>query len=183
MKLSACSVLLALATLASGVHGQTMKPGLWEMTTKTSGSPEMDKAMAEAQKQMAAMSPEQRKMMQDMMAKQGVSMATNASGAMSVKVCLTKEMAENHDIAPQQGDCKTTTGARTGNSMKMSFVCTKPPSSGEGEVTFSGPEAYTSRMTVTSTAGGKSEKMTLESQGKWLGAECGAVKPMVRAKK
>ncbi len=176
--------LLAMSVPALDAHAQTMKPGLWEMTSKVqSGSGEMEKAMAEAQKQMAAMTPEQLKMMQDMMAKQGVSMGTNAAGAMAIKLCMTKEMVDNNDIVQQEGDCKITNSPRTGNTMKVSFVCTKPPSSGEGQVTFTSPEAYSSKMTVNTTSGGKSEKTTMEGQGKWLSAECGAVKPMARPKK
>ena len=183
MKRLAYPAMLVLSVLALDAQAQSLKPGLWEMTSTAGGSAEMDKAMAEAQKQMAAMSPEQRKMMQDMMAKQGVNMGTSASGAMSIKICMTKEMVESNDIAPQEGDCKTTSSPRSGNTMKMSFVCTKPPSSGEGQITFAGSEAYNSKMTVTTTSNGKSEKMTMEGQGKWLSAECGAIKPPARPKK
>ena len=176
--------MLVVSVLALDVHAQSMKPGLWEVSSKMpSGSGEMEKAMAEAQKQMAAMSPEQRKMMQDMMAKQGMNMGSNAAGGMSIKFCMTKEMVDNNEIAPQEGDCKSTYSPRVGNTMKVSFVCTKPPSSGEGQVTFAGPDAYSSKMTVNTTANGKNEKITMEGQGKWLSAECGAVKPVARPKK
>ena len=180
MKRLAIPFLFA-AILSLDGHAQAMKPGLWEMRSKMQGggSGELDKAMAEAQKQMAAMSPEQRKMMQDMMAKQGVTMGSNAAGGMSIKYCMTREMVERNEIAPQEGGCKTSYAPRVGSTMKMSFVCTKPPSSGEGQITFSGSDAYSSKMTLTTSNAGKSEKMTMEGQGKWLSAECGAVKPLV----
>ena len=179
MKRFAYPAMLAMSVLALEAHAQNMKPGLWEMSSKMqSGSGEMEKAMADAQKQMAAMSPEQRKMMQDMMAKQGVNMGSNAAGAMSIKICMTREMVDNNEFAQQEGDCKSTYAPRVGNSMKVSFVCTKPPSSGEGQVTFASPEAYTSKMTVNTMSGGKSEKITMDGQGKWLSAECGAIKPL-----
>ncbi|WP_371816987.1 hypothetical protein [Rhodoferax sp. AJA081-3] len=44
--------------------------------------------------------------------------------------------------------------------MKFSFVCTKPPSSGEGQVTFTSPDAYSMKMTTTSMVRGKPEKWT-----------------------
>ena len=172
-----------LGVLAFGVQAQTMKPGLWEMQTKMQGgSGEMEKAMAQMQQQMASMTPEQRKMMQDMMDKQGVGLGAGGLGGMSVKVCMTKEMVERNEIPAQQGDCKNTASPRSGNTMKFAFSCTKPPSSGEGEVTFVSPQAYTSKMTVNTTASGKSERMSMESQGKWLSAECGAIKPMGASK-
>ena len=53
--------LLLLAALPA--HAQTMKPGLWEVNNKLGGSPEMDKAMAQMQEQMANLPPAQRKAM------------------------------------------------------------------------------------------------------------------------
>lgn len=180
-------LLLALAGLlstAGGAQAQNLKPGLWEMSSRMhSGSGEMEKAMADMQKQMASLSPEQRKAMQDMMARQGVGMGSSGPGTMSVRICMTKEMVERNEIAPQDGDCKSTYSQRSGNTMKVSFVCTRPPSNGEGQVTFMGPEAYSTQMTVTSNARGKPEKISMDGQGKWLSAECGAVKPPGAAKK
>lgn len=182
MKLAiVATAALAFATATAGA--QTLKPGLWEITQKTGSNPQMDQAMAQMQQQMASMSPAQRKQMEEMMAKQGVQMSGGSSGGVSVKVCMTKEMVERNDIAANQGDCKTTSQQRSGNTMKMAYTCTKPPSSGEGEFTFVSPQAYRSKMTVTSMAQGKPEKMTIEGAGKWLGADCGAVKPMEPPKK
>ena len=66
MQRIAYSAVLAFSVWALNAHAQTVKPGLWEMTNKMqSGSGEMEKAMAEAQKAMADLPPEQRKMMQD----------------------------------------------------------------------------------------------------------------------
>ena len=178
--------VLVAAALASGVMGaaaQALKPGLWEINNKiSSSSGEMGKAMAEAQKDLAGMAPDQRKMMQDMMAKQGVGMGTGA-GSTAVKVCMTKEMVERDEVATQQGDCKHSTSPRSGNTLKFSFVCTKPASSGEGQVIFVNPEAYTMKMTLTSTAKGKAEKMNMDAAGKFLSAECGSIKPIVIPKK
>jgi hypothetical protein len=179
---AAALTLLALA--AQPVMAQTLKPGLWEINNKMqSGSGQVEKAMADMQKQMASMPPEQRKMMQDMMAKQGMSMSPGAGGGMAVKICMTRESIDRNELASQQGDCKTTTSPRTGNTMKMSFVCTQPPSSGEGQVTFVSPEAYTTKMAMKSTVQGKPETMTMDGGGKWLSADCGAIKPMAPPKK
>jgi hypothetical protein len=68
MKLKTLSVCLLLATGAGYAAAQNMKPGLWEMSTQMKGDGQMGAAMAEAQKELANMPPEQRKMMQDMMA-------------------------------------------------------------------------------------------------------------------
>jgi hypothetical protein len=170
--LTTLACLLAVAT----VHAQSQKPGLWEITHKTGGNSEMDAAMAQMQKQMAGMSPEQRKQMEAMM---GGNMPTAAAGGgMAMKVCLTPEMAARNEVPRQtEGDCTTTITSRSANGMKMNFVCTNPPSKGEGTYTFSGDKAYTAHMAIQSTRNGKPENTTIQGSGKWLSADCGKVKP------
>jgi hypothetical protein len=179
--------VLAIATIAfaSAAGAQSLKPGLWEITQQMkSDNPEHEKARAQMQQQMAAMSPAQRKQMEEMMASRGVKMGPDGPGSgMSVKVCMTKEMTERAEMPMSQQhqgtDCKTTQQSRSGNTMKMAYTCTTPPSSGEGEMTFTSPEAYSMKMAITSNARGKPEKMNMEASGKWLGADCGTVKPIV----
>lgn len=174
-----------IAASALPAAAQTLKPGLWEVTNKMQGgSGQMQNAMSEMQKHMASMPPEQRKMMEQQMAKSGVKMgAGGPAGGMSVQVCMTREMVEKNDLPSQQGDCKTTSQGRSGNTMKMAFACTNPPSSGDGQVIFNSPESYTSKMNVSTQVDGKPEKLTMEGAGKWLGGDCGSVKPLGQAKK
>ena len=170
---------IVVCSFAASVSAQDLKPGLWEISSATSSaSGEMQKAAADMQAQMAEMSPEQRKMMEDVMAKQGVKMGAGAPGAMSVKTCLSEEMVERNQFPAQQGNCKTTSQPRAGNVLKMTFTCTDPPSSGDGVYTFVSPEAFTSKTVVRTTARGGAETMNLDAKGKWLGADCGSVKPM-----
>jgi hypothetical protein len=161
---------VALASAAAGA--QTLKPGLWEIDNSGAG---MDQAMAQMQQQLANMPPEQRKQMEAMMAQRGMRVGGHG---MAVRVCMTREMVERHEMPVREG-CTTTKNERTGNTVRIAFRCTNPPSSGEGEFTFVNPESYRSRIAVTSTAEGRSEAMTMESSGKWLGADCGSIKPPV----
>ena len=172
-----------LAAAGTSAQAQTLKPGLWESTSKMGGSPEIEQAMARMQQQMASMPPAERKMMEEMMSKQGVRMGASGTG-MVAKVCVTKEMAERGDMpVQQQGDCTTTTSDKTSRGMTMKFVCTNPPSSGEGQFSFSGDSAYTMKMKINSTAQGMPKSVTVDSSGKWLGTDCGSIKPMVLPKK
>jgi hypothetical protein len=183
MKLHPVIAALAFAAMSSGAYAQTIKTGLWEFTTQMAGGGgKMSDAMAQAQKEMASMPPEQRKMMQDMMAKQGVQMGTGAGGGMTVKVCMTQEMVDRNDVSSHQDGCTHTNSPRMGSTMKFSFVCTKPPSSGEGQVTFTSPEAYSMKMTTTTTVQGRPEKMEMQNSGRWLGSNCGSVKPLAMPK-
>ena len=179
MRTAFIATALALACLPAAAQ-QQMKPGLWEVQTKMN-NPQMDQAMAQMQQQMASMPPEQRKQMEAMMAQRGVKMMPSASG-MTMQVCMTKEQVERNEVPQQQGDCKHTITQRSGSTMKMTFTCASPPSSGEGEFTSSS-DGYTSRMTVTSAAQGKPETTTINSSGKWMSADCGSVKPVVVPKK
>jgi Protein of unknown function (DUF3617) len=161
-------------------QAQSTKPGLWEISSKLEGGskPEMAKVMEEAQKQMAAMPPEQRKMMQEMMAKQGMNMSIKSDGSTVMKVCITPEMANRPPIE-QQKDCTYNYPSRSGNTQRFSFQCTQPVTSGEGEIVFSGADAYAGKMKITTTEKGKKETMSMSTAGKFLGSTCGAIKPMV----
>lgn len=170
-----------LAAACLPVSAQTMKPGLWEIHNKVNNA-ELDGAMAEMQKQMAQMSPQERKQMEAMMAQQGVKIAPGSGGGMAVQMCMTKEMVERNDV-PMQDGCRLTRNQRSGSTTHVAFTCTNPPSSGEGQFTMQGPEAYTSRMTMKSAMAGRTETTTMEARGKWLRADCGNVKPVQLPKK
>ena len=180
MAVVAAATLLAACGLPAAA--QSLKPGLWEMHSKMSGNAQMDQAMAQMQKELASMPPEQRKQMEAMMAKQGMQMSPGQGGGMAMKACMSKEQAERNE-PPMQDGCKVTTMQRSGNTTKMAYSCTNPPSSGEGEFTSLGPEAYKSRMTVKAVVNGKTETTTMEGSGKWLSADCGNLKPMQPARK
>jgi hypothetical protein len=173
----------ALAAFSCAASAQSLKPGLWEINQKMDMAGAQDPRMAQMQQQMANMPPEQRKMMEAAMAQQGVKMGpAGPGGGMIIQMCMTKEMAERNDVPAQRGDCKTTQQSRTGNTMKMAFTCSNPPSSGEGQVTFASAEAYTMKMVITTQAQGKPEKMNMDASGKWLKSDCGSVKPMLPGK-
>jgi hypothetical protein len=176
-------VLVAAMALAAGAAFAQMKPGLWEISQTMHGAPggQMDAQMAQAQQRMANLPPEQRKMVEQMMAQRGMQMGTAAGGghAMTMKMCMTKEMVERNQMPSQQrGDCTTSVQPRVGNTTKMTFTCTNPPSTGEGTYTLNGPDAYTMKMVVNTTVQGKPETMNMEGSGKWLGADCGDIKPI-----
>jgi hypothetical protein len=176
--------LLAAGVLAGAVlpaGAQSMKPGLWEINNKMSGG-QMDQAMAEMQQQMAQMPPEQRKQMEAMMAQRGVKMMPGGpGGGMAIRMCMTREMVERNEVPVQDG-CTTSRQQRTGNTLKIAFSCTNPPASGEGDFRFSG-DSYTSHMTIRTTVQGKQEAMVMDGSGKWLGADCGSVKPIAPPRK
>ena len=169
-------------TAASLAMAQSTRPGLWNVENKMGGNPEMERAMAQMQAQMAAMPPAQRKQMEAMMGQNGMHMG--AGGAISVKVCITPEMAAKQQMPTQtEGDCTSKIDTRSGNTMKFSFVCTKPPSSGEGTYVFTSDKAYTMKMAIQSAQNGKTHNTTMNANAQWLTADCGNIKPITRPSK
>jgi hypothetical protein len=139
-----------------------------------SQSAEMEKAMAQAQAAMANMTPEQRKQMDAMMAKNGIAMGGAPN---TVRMCITPEQAALRQVPTRDG-C-THTMQHNGNTTRMQFSCAgDPPSSGEGQFTLLSPKAYDGEFTFTTQRQGKPEVMQTKQSGKWLSADCGAIKPM-----
>lgn len=174
--------VLALGVFAVGAQAQVSKPGLWEVTSRLGGSPEMEQAMAQMQKQMASMPPEQRKQMEAMLAKQGMNVASTPAGVLS-KMCITKEMVDRSQLPMQtQGDCTSSTSNKTSAGMTFKFTCASPASSGEGQYTFMDDSAYTMKMKINTQQQGKPVLTTVDSSGKWLSADCGNIKPLALLK-
>jgi hypothetical protein len=181
------ALTLVTAACAFSMHAQaqsTTKPGLWEITSKVSSptNPQMTKQMEEAQKAMASMPPAQRKMMEEMMAKQGINMSMGAGpgGATLIKVCISPEMANRPPVEQRQG-CTYNFSQRS-NVHNFNFKCANPPSDGEGEVVFSGSEAYEGKMRVNAVQNGKKDTIDVATTGKFLGTNCGTIKPLALPK-
>ena len=182
--LAALGAILVCALLAgTTAHAQKLTPGLWEhsMTMKSS-DPRLSEGMARMQKELAAMPAEQRKQMEAMMAAQGMNMgmAAGAGGpAIVAKVCLTPEQAARDEMqAPADGDCKQTSMQRSGNTLRMKFECTgKRAAKGEGEYVLESSKAHRGRTKIDTQEAGKTVRVEMDHSGRWLAADCGAVKP------
>lgn len=159
-----------------------MRPGLWEHSfTIKSESGKVEKAMADLKTKMAQMSPDQRAMMEEVMAKQGLGINQQAN---SVKVCISKEQAENLEIPQGQNqNCTQEVVNRTAKTIKMKFDCKGlTETSGEGEFTLTSPTAYTGKSVINTTVKNKTDRMDMNQKGKWLSANCGEIKPITTKK-
>jgi hypothetical protein len=168
------SIFAALTAQAQS----TTKPGLWEVTSKMNSptNPQMAKQIEEAQKAMASMPAAQRKQVEEMMAKQGMSINMGSGGATVMKICISPEMASRPPVEQRQG-C-TYNFSQRGNTHNFNFKCTQPPGDGEGEIVFSGTDAYSGKIRLNSTERGKKETIDMVTSGKFLSANCGNIKPM-----
>jgi hypothetical protein len=156
----------------------SMAPGLWEhaMTMKSGGG-ELDASMAKMQKELAALPPDQRKMVEEMMSKQGVGVG-GAGKPITTRVCVSAEMAARNEMPQNDAKCRQESVQRSGNTVRFKFACSgDPPGRGEGEYTFNGDKAYSGRTIVDTVVKGKPERMEMQMQGRHLGTDCGALKP------
>ena len=175
-------LLLAFAFLSPSALAQKMAPGLWEqsMTMKTQ-SGQMEAGMAKMKEEMARVPPEQRKMVEEMMKQRGMGAAAAGGGgnATTVKVCITPEQAARDEMPQQQrGDCKQLSKERSGNTVKVKFACTgEHASTGEGEYTLISDKAHKGHTVVDTKIQGKAERIEMDHSARWLGADCGEVKP------
>jgi hypothetical protein len=169
------NILLTLTLMTSAstldAAGTTMRPGLWEFTsTMKSQSGEMEKAMREMDAQMAAMPPEQRKMMENMMGSQGVRQTSKGT---TVRVCVTPEEVKRNTVPAMEHGCTQQIVRKSGNTVWFKYSCkSNPPSSGEGEYTLIGDKAYKGKMKVTTRQNGRAETVEMTQSGKWLSERC-----------
>jgi hypothetical protein len=190
---SARLLIAAAAALAAAgpAAAQKIAPGLWEhtITMKMSGNPQMEEAMKRMQEQLANMPPEKRKQMEEMMARQGGGGGVTAGGVAgmmsgqptTMKVCITPEQAAKDHIPTSNGNCQQVDTQRSGKTMKVKFTCSRPDGgsmTGEGQFNMVSDKEHNGHMVMNGT-GRKGEPMHMEidQAGRWLGADCGDVKP------
>jgi len=171
----ASAAVLPLTALAY-THG---KPGLWEITSQTSftkGGPQV------AQPQIP---PDKLAMMKQM----GIQLpATTPGGSHSftTKVCVTPEEANTDSPPPpdRQRACQMQNLKRDGHTFTADMVCSgEMQGSGHMSVTYDSDEHYSGKMEFSGTSEHLGEVATSnEFSGRWLGADCGTVKPFVRPK-
>ena len=166
-------LILTLTLSATSAFAQQMKPGLWEIKQQPQLSPAQQAKMEQAQQALANLPPDQRKMMEQLMAQRGVQVESLSGGSVAVKVCISKEQAE-HDQAPtgNQGDCKHDV-QRNGSQIRTHFSCSNPAAEGDTEITLDGSDHYNMRTRIIRG----SETFSSSGEARWLGADCGALQP------
>lgn len=158
----ACTAALGFSSLA---QAEKLQPGLWEIQSKNMQV--NGQQMPDLQLLMGSLPPEQRKMAEQAMAKQGVAMAGNG-----VRMCITPEQAQT-DNFPTQGahsGCKQQITERTPKMMKFTVSC--PQGQGQGQTTFLNAREFVTTVNGTFLMGGQNQQGRLESTGRWVGADC-----------
>jgi len=171
LSLAGLLAVCAAAQAQSTPPSPPIKPGLWQVQTdnETDG-----KKMPDMGAQLKTMSPEMRKRMEDNMKQHGIDMS---GGPGQMKMCMTRESLDAGKWQGQQTRCKT--DFSTGGSVwKWHSTCDQPPSVTDGEAAFASAEAYTVKSSTTMTMQGKQHLSKMSLSAKWLGADCGDLKPI-----
>jgi hypothetical protein len=175
------SLVFFFLIASAAAENLNIKPGLWEVTSKTDakGAPPISAAQREEmEKQLAQLSPENRAK-----AEAAMKAAQARQGQPVVrKSCITKEDLSKplaFDGGRGDGSCTRTILKSTSSVQEVRLDCTNNAhkSGGTLRIVATNPEAWSG--TLDGSASDTGGAMTLKStvSGKWLGADCGSIKP------
>ncbi len=148
-----------------------LKYGLWEVTSAGTikGAPPIPASA------LANLSPAQKAQMQAAMA---AAMAS-ANKPHTYKSCVTAESIQRGFRDPELSNgCTETVVSSTATDMQVKIACTgRQKMSGTIHFQASSPQAMSGVIDVTVAENGGAMKVNRQISGKWVGADCGAVKP------
>lgn len=163
-------VIAATAALCMSplLQAQQLQPGLWEINSKNLQV--NGQQLPDLQLLMGSLPPEQRKMAEQAMAKQGVAMAGNG-----VRMCITPQQAQTDKLPLQgmQAGCSQQITERTPQMLKFNVSC--PQGKGQGQTTFLSEREFVTTVNGTFLMGGQNQQGRMESQGRWLAADCSSL--------
>jgi Protein of unknown function (DUF3617) len=167
-------IAFALVVAACGVQAQTappVKPGLWQVHAEREVN---GQKMPDASDRLKNMSPEKRAQIEAMMKQHGMGTGPGDMG----KVCYTREMLAKDPWANSQTDCKVAFSSRSSSSWKWHTSCPKSGVESDGETIFTNSENYVVTVNSVTKIGDAVRNSHSTITGKWLGSDCGDVKPL-----
>lgn len=159
-------------TTTAHAADNSMRPGLWQITTTS------DLLLL-----VPHIPADQMQGIKDLAKEYGLEMPQVENGAAISQTCITQEMADKKTLPNfynAELGCTSKNATRNGNNYKIDFVCTGADIKGNGTAagTITTPEAFTGQTNFTGTAQGNPVNEKADINGKWVGASCGAVKPL-----
>jgi hypothetical protein len=170
-RLTASALLLSTPALAADNIAPPIKPGLWQITSEQNVN---GKQVPDPVAMMQNLPPAVREQMAEMMKARGIDM----SGAGGTRVCLSKESLDQGQWQSLAKDCSTKILSRSSASWKWHSSCPQLSVESDGETLFTDAENYTLKVNTTMNVGGKPTTSQRNMTGKWLGADCGDLKPV-----
>jgi hypothetical protein len=176
-----------LAAINAFGTGFGLKPGLWEskvvkqVVDGRDTSAQMADAGSKMQQAMANMPAEQRARMEAMMKQHG---GPTMGSDGSVKMCISPEEAsQDRPVVDRERRCQPATITRAGNRTTFTINCSSngTVTTGKGESTATGDTISSEVDMTTKKANGETHVLHTETAMRFLGSDCGDVKPMAPA--
>ncbi len=172
------SSLLALATVMAlcsqfPAYAQgDMRPGLWEVTTTS-----------DLLRLVPAIPPDQMQRLMNLARQNGVDLPQINNGAATSRACISPAMAARQTLPilyQHQAGCSTRNATRDGNQYRLEFVCSSANVKGKGKAqgTVNNAESFAGQTAFEGTVQGTPVNEHADISGRWLEANCGAVKPL-----
>lgn len=165
------SILLGLLATSGFAH-QHIRPGLWEITTRSDLLALVPHIPAEHVQQL-----------NNLASRYGLKLPKIENGATTSNICITPEMAKQDIPAyfyEHRSGCTVQDATRTGNSYRLNLVCANQHFQGNGTAqgTFTSPESFSGNTEFDSTVAGTPVHAAAETYGRWAGERCTAVNPL-----
>jgi hypothetical protein len=177
------AVGLVFAAAAAAAAGFGLKPGLWQsriikqVVDGRDVTAQVAAASAELEHAMAGMAPEQRARMEAMMGEHS-GLTLGSSG--NTRMCISADEARrDKPIVDRERRCQPTAVEHSATRTTFTINCTSNGvlTTGKGEAVAAG-DLITSTVDLnTRAANGAKHVLHNETELKYLGADCGSVKP------
>ena len=146
--------------------GERIKPGLWEVV--------MDFDMT---------LPDYSASEKDGIRRSGLGVPTMAGSVMKQEFCVKKGETERSQFLNWGGSssvCEIKDQTQKGDIYGANLVCKGPGIEGKGvmRITFVGRDSYRSSFEFKGTISGRDVTERREARGRWLGDECGLIRPV-----
>lgn len=166
------SILLTLLLVPSGMAHQHIRPGLWEITTRS-----------DLLALVPHIPPEYILQLNDLARRYDLKLPKIENGAATSKICITAEMAQQEIPAyfyENRSGCTVQNATRKGNSYQLDLVCSNQHFQGIGSAQgiFTNPENFTGNTEFDSTVSGTPVHATAQTDAHWIRERCTAVNPM-----
>lgn len=165
-------IALYLFVAPNATADQHIRPGLWEVTTRSD-------LLA-----LAPYIPSQQMQQLHQLAKQhGLKLPNIENNAVSSKICITESMAQQEIPAyfyEHRSGCTVVNATRTGNRYQLELACANQYLQGNGfaQGTFVSPEQFEGQTEFDSSVSGAPVFAAAEIHGRWVGEHCSAINPL-----
>lgn len=166
------SAVIAAPAPTAAPAATAVRPGLWEVRTTS-----------DLLRLVPAIPPDQMQSLMNLARQHGIDMPQIQNGAAVSRACISPAMAARQTLPilyQHQANCSTRNARRDGNQFRVEYACNSERVRGNGKAqgTFSDAENFSGQSTFDGTVQGTPINERADISGRWVEAQCGAVKPV-----